>query len=287
MTYTDVELMKVLESVEKEFNTHLAKAEEELKTASLAKSEDKPFPPKDEKKPEEKEEGKEEKKPEGEQKPAEGKEEQPPAAAEGEQPPAAQGEVPPPAEGQPEGQPQPQAQGDEGHGYDDEDMDHMNKMYMSMSKAELKAHHDSCRMALDSQGMQKCGDGMGMAKSEELASFEVKVPQLEAETVLLKSELSAEKAKTAELQKKVDLAAEFMGKLAAKKSAPQGKAITSLEVISKSENTTEEKTFTKEEVTSILNKKVTDPTLTKSDREAINNYYLGSKDIKIVRHLLT
>lgn len=283
--YTDVELMKVLESVEKEFNTHLAKAEEELKTASLAKSEDKPFPPKDEKKPEEKEEGKEEKKPEGEPKP-EGKEE--PQAAEGEQKPAeAQGEAQPEGQPQPEGQAQPQPQGDESHGYDDEDMEHMNKMYMSMSKAELKAHHDSCRMALDSQGMQKCGD-MGMAKSEELTSFEVKVPQLEAETALLKSELSAEKVKTAELQKKVDLAAEFMGKLAAKKSAPQGKAITSLEVISKSESTnTEEKTFTKEEVTSILNKKIVDSTLTKSDREAINNYYLGSKDIKIVRHLLT
>lgn len=40
--YTDVELMKVLESVEKEFNTHLAKAEEAQ--ASLTKSEDKPFP---------------------------------------------------------------------------------------------------------------------------------------------------------------------------------------------------------------------------------------------------
>lgn len=282
--YTDVELMKVLESVEKEFNTHLAKAEEELKTASLAKSEDKPFPPKDEKKPEEKEEGKEEKKPEGEPKP-EGKEE--PKAAEGEQKPAeAQGEAQPEAQAQPEGQQQPQPQGDEGHGYDAEDMEHMNKMYMSMSKAELKAHHDSCRMALDSQGMQKCGD-MGMAKSEELASFEVKVPQLEAETALLKSELSAEKAKTAELQKKVDLAAEFMGKLAAKKSAPQGKAITDLSVIAKSEEIKDEKTFTKEEVNSILNKKVSDPTLTKSDREAINNYYLGSKDIKIVRHLLT
>ena len=57
MSYTDVELMKVLESVEKEFNTHLAKAEEASQT--LAKSEDKPFPPKDDKKPEGKEEGKE------------------------------------------------------------------------------------------------------------------------------------------------------------------------------------------------------------------------------------
>lgn len=285
--YTDVELMKVLESVEKEFNTHLAKAEE------LAKAEDKPAPPKDEKKPEEKEK-EEPKAAEGGEKPAAeapGKEE--PKAAEGEKPAvgeqpaeAAPGEAKPEDKPQAEGQPQPQ--GDEGHGYDAEDMDHMNKMYMSMSKAELKAHHDSCRMALDAQGMQKCGDGMGMAKSEELASFEVKVPQLEAETALLKSELSAEKVKTAELQKKVDLAAEFMGKLAQKKSAPQGKAITSLEVISKSENTPPvEKSFTKEEVNSILNKKVTDPTLTKSDREKINDYYLGSKDIKIVRHLLT
>ena len=164
----------------------------------------------------------------------------------------------------------------------------MQKMYMSMSKAELKAHHDSVRAALDSQGMQKCDSGM-MAKSETDTSvqvIDVKIPELEKETALLKSELASEKDKVAELQKKVDLAAEFMGKLAAKRSAPQGKAITSLEVIQKSENTKEEKNFSQAEVTEILNKKISDESLTKSDREAINNYYFGSKDIKIVRHLL-
>lgn len=287
MTYTDLELMKVLESVEAEFNTHLAKKEEESRAAVLAKSEDKPFPPKDEKKPEEKEEKPEDKK---EEKKPEGKEEskEQPQAAEGEQKPEEkqpEGQAPA-AAAAPEGQPQPQ--GDESHGYDDEDMQHMQKMYMSMSKAELKAHHDACRAALDSQGMQKCGDSaMSMNKSETLTSIEVKVPELEAEATLLKSELSAEKAKTAELQKKVDLAAEFMGKLAQKKSAPQGKSITSLEVITKGEETkTEEKTFSKAEINVILNKKVTEPTLSKSDREAINDYYFGNKDIKIVRHLL-
>lgn len=282
--YTDVELMKVLESVEKEFNTQLAKAEEDSKAASLTKAEDKPFPPKDEKKPEEKkpEEKPEEKKPEGKE---EGSKEAPPA--EGQKPQAAEGEQKPEQkpEGQPEGQPQPQAQGDESHGYDDEDMQHMQKMYMSMSKAELKVHHDAVRSALDSQGMQKCGD-MGMAKSETATSIEVKVPDLTAEITLVKSELDAEKARTADLQKKVDLATEFMAALAVKKSAPQGKAITSLEIIAKSDETKDEKTFTKSEVTSTLNKKSADPSLSKADRDAINDYYLGSKNIKVVRHLL-
>lgn len=290
--YTDVELMKVLESVEKEFNTHLAKAEEASQT-TLSKSEDKPMPPKEEKKPEGKEgeQKPEDKKPEGQE---QGKEE--PKAAEGQPPQAAEGEQKPEhkPEGQPEGQAaaQPQHGGDESHGYDDEDMQHMHKMYMSMSKAELKAHHDSVRAALDSQGMQKCE--APMAKSETDATvaapavqvIDVKIPELEKETALLKSELASEKEKVTELQKKVDLAAEFMGKLAAKKAAPQGKAITSLEVIQKSETSKEEKKFSNAEITEILNKKVGDVSLSKSDREAINDYYLGSKDIKIVRHLL-
>ena len=284
--YTDVELMKVLESVEKEFNTHLAKAEE----ASLAKAEAKPFPPKDEKKPEEKPEEKkpEEKKPEGQKE--ESKEGSP--AEESKESPAqeAQEHSEQKPEGQPEGQPQPQAHSDGSHGYDDEDQQHMDKMYMSMSKAELMLHHDSVRKALDCQGsqnMQKDGGmAMAMSKSETETSIEVKIPEVAPEVTLLKSELDAEKTKTAELQKKVDLATEFMAKLAAKKSAPQGKAITSLEVIAKGEENKEVKNFTKSEVTSILAKKAEDPSLSKSDREAINDYYLGSKDIKIVRHLL-
>lgn len=278
--YTDVELMKVLDSVEKEFNTQLAKAEEESK-ASLAKSEDKPFPPKDEKKPEEKE-----------AKPEDKKEE--PKAKEGEEPKKAEGEAKPEekqAEGKPEeGHQEAKPMAHEGdHGYDDEDMEHMHKMYMSMSKAELKAHHDSVRKALDCQGMEKCGDGMGMAKSEDAkveTSIEVKIPDLTKEHALLKSELDAEKSKTAELQKKVDLATEFMGKLAARKSAPQGKAITSLDVIAKSEDTKEVASLAKSEVTSILAKKSNDPTLSDNDRAAINDYYLGSKNIQVVKHLL-
>jgi subtilisin-like proprotein convertase family protein len=128
---------------------------------------------------------------------------------------------------------------------------------------------------------------MGMAKSETSTSIEVKVPEVSIETSLLKSELEAAKAKTAELQKKVDLATDFFGKLNAKKSAPQGKAITSLDVIAKSEESKVEKNLSMSEVTSILAKKSADPSLSKSDRDAINEFYLGSKNIQLVRHLLT
>jgi hypothetical protein len=282
--YTDVELMKVLESVEKEFNTQLAKAEESK--TSLAKSEDKSFPPKD-KKPEDKEKD-----------PKESKES--PKEKEGEKPNESDGEQRNAddhskdhsqmvqEDKRDDGQSKP-SEGD--HGYDDEDMDHMHKMYMSMSKAELKAHHDSVRKALDCHGMQKCGDmAMSMDKSETdtkvETSIEVKIPDLTKEHSLLKSELDAEKSKTAELQKKVDLATEFMAKLAAKKSAPQGKAITSLDVIAKSDETKEDKSLAKSEVTSILAKKSADPTLSEKDRAAINDYYLGSKNIQVVKHLL-
>jgi hypothetical protein len=284
--YTDVKLMEVLASVEKEFNTTLAKAEETAKLATLAKAEDKPFPPKDEKKPEDKKESKEAPKEKEGEKPNESNGEQRNADDKSKDHSQMAQE-----DKRDEGQAKP-SEGD--HGYDDEDMEHMHKMYMSMSKAELKAHHDAVRKCLDSQGMAKCGDmAMSMDKSEKDTSIEVKIPDLTKEHALLKSEhdlikteLEAEKTKTAELQKKVDLAGEFMAKLAARKSAPQGKAITSLDVIAKSEESKEEKTLAKSEVTSILAKKSADPTLSQSDRAAINDYYLGSKNIQVVKHLL-
>jgi len=212
----NIDLNKILKEVEDQFNTHLVKAEKEAGLANLAKSEN-PFPPKDEKKPEDK---KEEKKPEDKK------------DSKGEKPNESDGEQRNDDDkSKDHSQMSQEDKRDEGashaapgdHGYDDEDMDHMHKMYMSMSKAELKAHHDAVRKCLDGQSMQKDGDmamAMSMDKSEKDTSIEVKIPDLTKEHDLLKSELNAEKSKTAELQKKVDLATEFMAKLAAKKSAP-------------------------------------------------------------------
>lgn len=298
MQYTELELNQLIQDVEKEFSTHLAKAAEEkaplakseaAETAPLAKAEDKKPEAKEEKKPEEK---KPEEKPaeaapkaEGEKEEApkaEGKEEAPKAEAKpGEEKPAAEGE-------KPEEAPKADAEG-EGHDYDDEDLEHMHKMYSSMSKGELKAHHDAVRRALDGQGMEKCGD-MSMAKSEKDTAVEVPADLIAkaAEVDLLKSELANKTSKMEELKKSNEVMQEFIAKILGKKSAPQGKAITNLEVIAKSgsETSVEEKPLSKSEITSILNKKASEPTLSKADRDLINAYCLRGASVNTIKHLL-
>jgi len=337
MQYTEKELSRLIEDVEKEFTAHLAKAESDF----LAKSEDgakkSPF----EKKPEEKKpegeakpaEG--DKKPEGEAKPAEGDKKPGEAAAapaEGAAPAAPAAAAAAPAQGA-------------GHDYDQEDMDHMKKMYMSMSEHELKAHHD-CIASL-----AKCGDvsqagaapagALGQkspdnnaqpavqksevsdenptlnskptdkgapaevkrenggkieaaaphnalgAKSPASKVEGVQMEKSESEVALLKSEVEAQKVKAEGLQKSLDAVSAFLTKLVEKKVAPAGKAITSLEVIAKSEGGNDEgKTFTKSEIDATLSKRTLDPKLEKSDRDLINAYYLSGASINSISHLL-
>jgi hypothetical protein len=133
MHFTGEELDKLIKSIEKEFGTELA----------LAKSEDE-FPPKDkeekpehnEEEPKEDHEAPREEHEEAEPEAEERREEAPQAAAPGE----AHQEMAP-----------------KGHDYDDEDLEHMHKMYMSMSPGEQKAHHDALRKCMD----------MSMGKSEK------------------------------------------------------------------------------------------------------------------------
>lgn len=318
MQYTDKDLLTLLSEVETQFNVELTKVElaKSENIESLAKAEDGEKAKKPEKK-ESKEappaEG--EKKPEGkEAPPAEGKEAAP---AEGEKAPApaAEGEAAPAAPAA--AAPAAPAAGSDQCDYDEEDMQHLQKMYMSMSRGELICHHDAIKMALDasaapaadaaaapaapaeagvdkmgmamSEKMGKCGD-MSMSKTETNTSTEIKVEvkaESEKELALAKSEAAAEKAKATELQKNLDAATVFITKLVEKVGAPQGKAITSLDVIAKSEGAkAEEQTLSKSEITAVLAKKCADPSLKKSDRDAINAFYLNGAGINTISHLL-
>lgn len=297
MKYTEKEVAKLIEEVEKEFNSHLAKAEEDH-ASKLAKSEDKPSEePKEEKEPKEepKEEAKEEPKAESKEAPKEEPKEEP-------------------------------KHDEEGHDYDDEDMEHMHKMYMSMKKGEMKAHHDALRKCMDHSGMAKCGDmseespghvpgkeaeaskaqsldkneGNGGEisknpphnspgpKSEASDAEGAKMNKSEAavELELLKSEVEAQKTKNEELKKSLDAMVESLTRFV-KKSAPQGKAITEIAAIAKSEEgEKEEVTLSKSEITERLDKKARDASTTRADREAINAYYLDDASLKSISHLL-
>lgn len=135
-TYTEADLAQLIKGLESEFTKEFEKS------GVLAKSED--GDKKDKKPSDEKKDG-----PPAEAKP-ESKEAAPAApAAEGQEaapavPPAAAAPAAPAAA-------PGAAPAAEGHGYDAEDMEHMMSMYASMSRAELIAHHDAVKAALDSQ----------------------------------------------------------------------------------------------------------------------------------------
>ena len=309
MAYTNEQLNGLIAEVEKEFKVHLAKAEESF---NLAKAEDAPkkdFPPKDEKKASEEPKAEAKKPMESESAEDKGVKDQnqqadDKAGASDQQMPGDNEQAPPQA-----------AQGEEAHDYDQEDMDHMHQMYSSMKKPELKAHHDMIRKCLEGMGLAKCEDGMVKSETGDAAkdaegyrpnggpkdgeAAKAKTPAssdaqalnksekgITDEVSLVKSEFEAFKAKSAEDKKILETALQnFLTKFV-EKTAPAGKAITSLDIIAKTENGGGEKPLSKSEIDARLTAKAKDFSLSKSDRDAINSYYCGSKDIKKVSHLL-
>lgn len=306
MAYTEIEVSNLIDQVTKEFSVYLAKAEVTGSAAvdgSLAKSEDA------EKKDKPAEKADEAPAKSDEAPAAEGKEEAPAAdakapAAEGEAPPAAAEGEAPAAEGAAPAA--PAAPGAESHDYDDEDMAAMVQMYQEMSRPELKAHHDAIKACLDAQAGAPAPDAAApaaaapaapaapeaapaapeaFAKSEDGIDVS-KFAEASKEVEILKSEVSAKETKITELQKNLDTVTEILTRMV-KKSAPAAKAVTKLEAIAKSEVGTEDKVLSKSEITSILTKKTQEPTLSKTDRDAINAYYAaGQVGTTGISHLL-
>lgn len=286
--YTEESVNKLIQAVEKEFTAHLAKAEEDS-SSKLAKSEGesasvdgstKLAKAEDEKSEKPKHEEEKKEAPKSEEKPAEEKE-----APKAEEAPAKEEGKEEGAEEHKEASAEHSEGADEGHGYDDEDLAHMHSMYSSMSHGELKAHHDAVKKCLDGKS-EKAAPAMESAPMAKSETVEVKTEKPAVEVELLKSESAAKDAQIADLKKSLDVATEFLNKLFTKKSAPAAKAITSVETIAKSEGGKEEKDLSKNEITAILNKKVADPSLTKSDRDLINAFYLNSGSINSISHLL-
>jgi hypothetical protein len=273
--YTEKDVAQLVADVEKAFTAHLAKAEE----VTLAKSED------GEKDHKEKEEHKD--KPEHEAKKEEHHEE---------------GEKHEEHESKEHG-----SEDHKDHDYDQEDMEHMEKLYRSMSKGEMGLHHEclsKCMGKAEAKPAEMSkNEAEGHKNGGEMSACEPKdVPGAKSpaskadgdqmqksenqEVELLKTELNAQKANNEDLKKNFEAVQEFLTHLV-KKTAPQGKAITSLEVIAKSELPVEEKALSKKEITEILKSKTSDPSLKKSDRDAVNSYYLsGQVNVNSISHLL-
>lgn len=317
MDYTTEQLNGLIAEVEKEFKVHLAKAEESF---VLAKSEDMPkkyeSKEKDEKKAADESKG-ESKKPMEKEKPedkgvkdqhqqdmSEDKKGEPMKSKEGRE------EEDKKENAKPSEDPHGEAQD---HGYDDEDMEHMHSMYSSMSKGELKAHHDCIRKCMgsmdsgmgmakgemedgakDAEGYRPNGgpkdgkaetEGKGPASSDAQAMTKSEKNVSIDEISLLKSELESVKTKSAEEKKSLEAALQTFLTKFVDKVVPAGKAITSLDIIAKTEGGNSQKPLTKNEIDAKLLAKSKDNSTSKSDRDAINSYYF-SKNVESIRHLL-
>lgn len=265
--YTNEQLLELVKTVETEFSAHLnllAKSEDESEKEEF-KEKAKPEHKEEKDESEPKSEHKEEKSPESKE---EGEEEHEEESSEHKEEPHKEGEEEPKS-----------AQSDEDHGYDDEDMKHMHDMYSSMSRGELRAHHDSVRKCMDGMGLAKCEDGMHKSEKDTAITFST------GDIDLLKSELAAEKVKSEESKKNLAAVVESLAKFVTK-SVPAGKSITSTDIIAKSEGSKKEITLSGSEITTALTKKASNPAMSAEDKQAINDYYFGSKNIEKVRHLL-
>jgi hypothetical protein len=300
MQYTEKELNSLISEVEREFASHLAKAEEGFKLSKSENLEDEPEK-KDKEKASKESHSESDKKMESESPEDKGVKDQ------------HQQDTSKDHKGGPMESKEGREKSDEKENsrpHDDEDMQELHSLYGSMTKPELKDHHDVIRKCMDNIGLAKCEDSMAKAETEDKAEDEGYRPnggpkdgeskaekgpacsdaqalnksESSIEISLLKSELEASKAK-AEASEKSLVAVESFLKKFVEKTAPAGKAITSLDIIAKTESVQKEKPLSKSEIDAKLLAKAKDVSLSKSDREAINSYYF-SKNIEKVSHLL-
>lgn len=189
---------------------------------------------------------------------------------------------------------------EQGFDYDEADIQEMNEMYASMTKAEAEAHFESLKKTLFKEDSEKSTEVKVKENKEEIvAKSEVKAEQkLETKedgTKLLKSEIETLKSDKEKLEKSLKDLTAALAKFVKGTEAPKQKAITRIEYVAKSEEEqvkTEDKKedvskLNKNEISKRLSAKIRSGKLEKAEREKINEYYQsGSNNIESIRHLL-
>lgn len=158
---------------------------------------------------------------------------------------------------------------DEDCDLDEDTKKELEKAYCDMSKGEKKTHMEMLKRAM--------GDETEMQKSEESTVVAAKEEEIET----LKKSLEEIQKKNEELEATTTTLVAAMKK---RFTVPPQKSVTELAMMRKSEDT-EPKALTKAQIDTVLTNKAKDPTLKKSDREAINNFY-RSGSLEKVQHLL-
>jgi hypothetical protein len=162
----------------------------------------------------------------------------------------------------------------------EEEVETIDDLYSSMTKSEIEDHYNSIKRVLFSEAEETQEEVI--EKSEEIEEVES----------MLKSENDELKSENEQLKKSVEEMSSLINRLfeSTEKKAPSQKALTSADYIAKSEEVVEEgidlSSLSKNEITSKLNK-LNYAELSKSDREAINNYCLENGSVEKIKHLIT
>jgi len=177
--------------------------------------------------------------------------------------------------------------------YNEEDFIMMDNTYRSMSKAEQEVHFQSLKKVIFGEEVEKTEEVV--EKTEEITEkVEEVVEKTEEikkeEDILEKKEFDMLKQENLELKKNLEQITLAFTKYI-EKTPPKRKAITKLEYIKKSEDLSEDQidvaNLSQVEISKKLSEKIKTGSLTKSDRDAINNYYLSeTKSIDSIKHLL-
>ena len=202
---------------------------------------------------------------------------------------------------------------------DSEEFETIEDLYASMTKNEIEVHYSSIKKVMmtksededekeskeheekekkedkkheEKEEMEKCGE-MSAKKSEdedEDEEEEEKKDRKKSDAPKMdKSEKSLIQENEA-LKKNLESLNDLVNKLFASKKAPVQKAITASSFIAKSEELETEGVnvaeMSKGEVTSKL-KALDFQSLSKSDRDAINNFYLKNESVEKIKHLIS
>jgi hypothetical protein len=156
----------------------------------------------------------------------------------------------------------------------EEDYETIDDLYASMTKSEKEAHYAAVKKTLF---------------GEEIEEEVVEEKTMEKSEIEDDKEFKMLKSENEELKKNYEQLNELVNQLLNTKKAPAQKAVTNVNYIAKSENNEEIKedlaNMSKSEVTAKL-KSIDYSELKKSDREAINNYYLDNGSVESIKHLI-
>lgn len=169
--------------------------------------------------------------------------------------------------------------------YNDEDMEELKKMYMSMSKKEAELHLQKLKEAMEEKGfVEKAAtdkEQVDPAIQNVMKSEAHNDELLKTEISTLKSEIEVFKSENADLKAKIEKIVNVMSN--GFKKVPQQKAVTAIDLNKHEEDLN--KNYSQAEINKKLTEKIRSGDLKKSDKDAIQEYF-NKKSVDLIKHLL-